>query len=194
MRDLPRDIPLDSVVVLRYEKRSKSENKGRVQTEMELVLEQTQHGTSYEVSSDTKVIHNDDGNPSRANIKQALGRFNTTAGNPVKEILLKLNLPDHRLSSTGSEDGIKVKKISEKDGYSSFQDKERYEHVGPKVTSSQEGKRSQDDKRLDLADDLKEALDHMQVKLKGTSLSLKSKDHYNISQDKDNRNQVTSKD
>ncbi|GJR66437.1 hypothetical protein Tco_0012502 [Tanacetum coccineum] len=48
-RDLPRDIPLDSVVVLRYEKRSKSENKGKVLTEMELVLEQTQQGTSYEV-------------------------------------------------------------------------------------------------------------------------------------------------
>ncbi|GJX57094.1 hypothetical protein Tco_0286991 [Tanacetum coccineum] len=41
-RDLPRDIPLDSVVVLRYEKRSKSKNKGKVPTEMELVLEQTQ--------------------------------------------------------------------------------------------------------------------------------------------------------
>ncbi|GJT51370.1 retrovirus-related pol polyprotein from transposon TNT 1-94 [Tanacetum coccineum] len=49
-RDLPRDISLDSVVVLRYEKRSKSENKGKVPTEMELVLEQTQQGTSYEVS------------------------------------------------------------------------------------------------------------------------------------------------
>ncbi|GJT68622.1 hypothetical protein Tco_1020102 [Tanacetum coccineum] len=49
-RDLPRDIPLDSVVVLRYEKRSKSENKGKVSTKMELVLEQTQQGTSYEVS------------------------------------------------------------------------------------------------------------------------------------------------
>ncbi|GJY74501.1 putative reverse transcriptase domain-containing protein [Tanacetum coccineum] len=49
-RDLPRDIPLDSVVVLRYEKRSKSENKRKVPTEMELVLEQTQQGTSYEVS------------------------------------------------------------------------------------------------------------------------------------------------
>ncbi|GJY77002.1 hypothetical protein Tco_0482118, partial [Tanacetum coccineum] len=49
-RDLPRDIPLDSVVVLRYEKRSKSENKGKVPTEMELVLEQTQQGISYEVS------------------------------------------------------------------------------------------------------------------------------------------------
>ncbi|GKC23832.1 hypothetical protein Tco_1025982 [Tanacetum coccineum] len=49
-RDLPRDISLDSVEVLRYEKRSKSENKGKVPTEMELILEQTQQGTSYEVS------------------------------------------------------------------------------------------------------------------------------------------------
>nr|GEW64328.1 hypothetical protein [Tanacetum cinerariifolium] len=49
-RDLPRDIPLDNVVVHRYEKRSKSENKGKVPTEMELVLEETQQGSSYEVS------------------------------------------------------------------------------------------------------------------------------------------------
>nr|GEW31583.1 hypothetical protein [Tanacetum cinerariifolium] len=49
-RDLPRDIPLDSVVVLRYEKRSKSENKGKVSIEMELVLEKTQQGSIYEVS------------------------------------------------------------------------------------------------------------------------------------------------
>nr|GEW29965.1 hypothetical protein [Tanacetum cinerariifolium] len=41
-RDLPRDIPLDTVVVLKYEKRSKSENKGKVPSEMELELEQTQ--------------------------------------------------------------------------------------------------------------------------------------------------------
>nr|GEU38180.1 hypothetical protein [Tanacetum cinerariifolium] len=49
-RDQPGDIPLDSVVVLRYEKRSKSDNKGKVSTEMELVLKQTQQGSSYEVS------------------------------------------------------------------------------------------------------------------------------------------------
>ncbi|GKF04499.1 hypothetical protein Tco_0035167, partial [Tanacetum coccineum] len=47
-RDLPRDIPLDSVVVLRYEKRI--ENKGKMLTEMKLVPEQIQQGTSYEVS------------------------------------------------------------------------------------------------------------------------------------------------
>ncbi|GKF47428.1 hypothetical protein Tco_0137230, partial [Tanacetum coccineum] len=50
MRDLPRDMPLVSIEVLRYEKRSKSEIKGKVPTEMELVLEETQQGTSYEVS------------------------------------------------------------------------------------------------------------------------------------------------
>nr|GEY58791.1 hypothetical protein [Tanacetum cinerariifolium] len=41
-RDLPRDIPLNSVEVLRYDKRSKSDIKGKVPTEMELILEQTQ--------------------------------------------------------------------------------------------------------------------------------------------------------
>nr|GEV32718.1 hypothetical protein [Tanacetum cinerariifolium] len=51
-RDLPRDILLDSVVVIRYDKRSKSENKGKVLTEMELVLELTQQ----ERPSDTQVF------------------------------------------------------------------------------------------------------------------------------------------
>nr|GEU86316.1 hypothetical protein [Tanacetum cinerariifolium] len=49
-KDLPSDIPLESVVVLRYEKRSKNKNKAKVPTEMELELEQTQYGFSYEVS------------------------------------------------------------------------------------------------------------------------------------------------
>nr|GEU65663.1 retrovirus-related Pol polyprotein from transposon TNT 1-94 [Tanacetum cinerariifolium] len=44
----------------------------------------------------------------------------------------------------------------------SFQDQERYEHVGPQDTTSQDGKRPQDDdQRLDLADDLKEAQYHI---------------------------------
>ncbi|GJV77970.1 hypothetical protein Tco_1509554 [Tanacetum coccineum] len=55
--------------------------------------------------------HSEDGNPARANIKQALSR---------------------------------------------------YEHVGPQDTRPQEGERSQDyDQRLDLADDLKKAQDHI---------------------------------
>nr|GEU66606.1 ribonuclease H-like domain-containing protein [Tanacetum cinerariifolium] len=63
---------LVSVELLRFDKRSETENMGIVPTEMELILEQTQQSISYEVS----MIH-------------------TKPGNPVKEILLKLNLPDY---------------------------------------------------------------------------------------------------
>ncbi|GJZ30893.1 hypothetical protein Tco_0575940 [Tanacetum coccineum] len=79
----------------------------------------------------------------------------------------------------------------------SFQDQEKYEHVGPKVTSTQDGKRLQDDdKRLYLADDLKKRKDHMQVKLKGTSSSLKSKDRYAYHKlkDKDSRPRAKTED
>ncbi|GJT97418.1 retrovirus-related pol polyprotein from transposon TNT 1-94 [Tanacetum coccineum] len=56
---------------------SKSKNKGIVPTEMELELELTQQGSSHEVYN-IQVIpkyHSEDGNPARANIKQALGRY-----------------------------------------------------------------------------------------------------------------------
>ncbi|GJT33137.1 hypothetical protein Tco_0923556 [Tanacetum coccineum] len=78
----------------------------------------------------------------------------------------------------GSDEVLKLKLNNfKKDEITSFQEQEKYEHVVPKVTSSQDGKRSQDDdKILCLVDDLKEAQVHMQVKLKGTSSSLKSKD------------------
>ncbi|GJZ08094.1 hypothetical protein Tco_0542377 [Tanacetum coccineum] len=210
-RDLPRDIPLDSVEVLRYEKKEKSDIKGKLPTKIELVLEHTQQGTSYEVlistegvkelkrkvkiksekkealltlrqklehQSDTKVIHK-----GRMEIlldptsnKLLVERFNTLAGNPVKEILLKLNLPDHRFTQrwSWSDEVLKLKNIK-KDGYTRFQHQEQYEHVGPEVTRSQEGKRSQDDdKRLCLVDDLKEVQVHIQVKPIRTSSSLKS--------------------
>nr|GEW22983.1 retrovirus-related Pol polyprotein from transposon TNT 1-94 [Tanacetum cinerariifolium] len=138
-RDLPRDIPLDSVVVLMYEKRSKSKNKGRVPTEMELVLEQNQQGTSYEVS--------------RQSIKL------------IPYVIHKV---------------LKLKNIK-KDGYTCFHHQEQYEHVGPQVRRSQEGKRSQDDdKILCLVDDLKEVLNHIHIKSKP-----KVNDHYIYSQVKD---------
>ncbi|GKC17819.1 hypothetical protein Tco_1014601 [Tanacetum coccineum] len=65
-------------------------------------------------------------------------RFYTSAGNPVKEILLKLNLPDHRILKDGGE----VKEFQERCLIQAFKTKkqQQYEHVGPKVTSSQDGK------------------------------------------------------
>ncbi|GJR15280.1 hypothetical protein Tco_0797932 [Tanacetum coccineum] len=91
-----------------------------------------------------------------------LERFYTSAGNPVKEILLKLNLPDHRILKDGgevkefqrsfchsdierlsrSDEVLKLKNLK-KDALLKlfkFTYQERYEHVGPEVTSSQDGK------------------------------------------------------
>ncbi|GJZ76830.1 hypothetical protein Tco_0641502 [Tanacetum coccineum] len=73
---------------------------------------------TYKIDTSTS-IHSDDGNPTSANIKQALSSHN----------VLQL-------------------KNFEKDGYTSFQDEERYDHVGLKVISLQEGKRSQDDEEI----------------------------------------------
>ncbi|GKB08772.1 hypothetical protein Tco_0837084 [Tanacetum coccineum] len=87
-------------------------------TEMELTLEQTQQGVSYEVSnirvilstmkmeilleptSNKLMVEHAEFDESNANV---LERFYTSAGNPVKEILLKLNLPDHRSILTDSK-------------------------------------------------------------------------------------------
>ncbi|GJX45799.1 hypothetical protein Tco_0262475, partial [Tanacetum coccineum] len=88
------------------------------------------------------------------------------------------SLMDTAYWSSEYDEVLKLKNFK-KDDYTSFQYQEKYEHVGPKVTSIQDGKRSQDDdKRLCLAEDLKEAQVHTQVMLKGTSSWLKSKDPY----------------
>nr|GEU34270.1 retrovirus-related Pol polyprotein from transposon TNT 1-94 [Tanacetum cinerariifolium] len=144
---------------------SKSENKEIVPTEMELLLEQTQQSTSHEVLN-IRVIpkyHSEDGNPARANIKQALGRRSDTyTGNPVKEILLKMNLPDHRSILTDPEVQVKMEMEIPHSSGVKFQDQEGYGHVGPQDTRSQDGERPQvDDQRLDLANDLKEAQYHI---------------------------------
>ncbi|GKB66336.1 hypothetical protein Tco_0927748 [Tanacetum coccineum] len=114
---------------------------------MELVMEQTQQGTSYEVSSDTKVftmmmevLLEPTSN------KLLVEIFDTSSGNPVKEILLKLNLPDHRILKDGGEgtcdEVIKLMNFKKMPLLKLFKTKkqQQYEHVGPKVTSSQDGK------------------------------------------------------
>ncbi|GJX36292.1 hypothetical protein Tco_0247849 [Tanacetum coccineum] len=101
--------------------------------------------------------------------KLMVERFYTSAGNPVKEILLKLNLPDHRSILTDSKilkDGSEVKEFQRSFRHSDTErlsrsdevlklknfkkdatlklskstNQERYEHVGPEVASSQDGK------------------------------------------------------
>ncbi|GKA46151.1 hypothetical protein Tco_0738947 [Tanacetum coccineum] len=91
-----------------------------------------------------------------------LERFYTSAGNPVKEILLKLNLPDHRILKDGgevkefqrsfrhsdterlsrSDEVLKLKNFKKDATLKLFKstNQERYEHVGPKSQVSQDGK------------------------------------------------------
>ncbi|GJR01902.1 hypothetical protein Tco_0524886 [Tanacetum coccineum] len=135
-------------------------------TEMELTLEQTQQGVSYEVSVSIEGVE--------ATLKTVMdpvtlsstlpshSRFYTSAGNPVKEILLKLNLPDHRILKDGGEvkefqrsfrhsdterlsrsDEVLKLKNFKKDAtlkLSKSTNQEWYEHVGPEVTRSQDDK------------------------------------------------------
>ncbi|GJV40311.1 hypothetical protein Tco_1418751 [Tanacetum coccineum] len=84
-------------------------------------------------------------------------RFYTSAGNSIKEILLKLNLPDHRKLKNGgevkefqrsfrhsdterlsrSDEVLKLKNFKKDATLKLFKstNQERYEHVGPEVTS-----------------------------------------------------------
>ncbi|GJT47953.1 hypothetical protein Tco_0974110 [Tanacetum coccineum] len=109
--------------------RSKSENKGKVSTEMELVPEQTQQDAS-------------------------VMRTASAAAKPCQGDSLEFYLIT---GSIYTDDKVLKLKNIKKDGYTRFQSQEQYEHVGLEVTRSEEVKRSQDeDKRLCLVDDLKE--------------------------------------
>ncbi|GKA07299.1 hypothetical protein Tco_0686523 [Tanacetum coccineum] len=73
-------------------------------------------------------------------------RFNTTAGNPVKKILLKLNLSDHRSILTDSKEylkmvmerqSVKVKEIQERCIIKAFQDYQIKKGMSMSVQKSQ---------------------------------------------------------
>ncbi|GKD33502.1 hypothetical protein Tco_1249011 [Tanacetum coccineum] len=126
---------------------------------MEILLEPT---------SNKLMVEHDEFDESNTHV---LERFDTPAGNPVKEILLKLNLPDHRSILTDSKVtptkhgritklyssprfiancfnarylkmAVKLKNFKKDATLKLFKstNQERYEHVGPEVTSSQDGK------------------------------------------------------
>ncbi|GJU45084.1 hypothetical protein Tco_1202350 [Tanacetum coccineum] len=61
-------------------------------TEIELTLEQTQQGVSYEVSN----IRVNSFTMKMEILLESTSNKLMVAGNPVKKILLKLNLSDHR--------------------------------------------------------------------------------------------------
>ncbi|GJX35642.1 hypothetical protein Tco_0247199 [Tanacetum coccineum] len=153
-------------------KGSKSENKGKVPTEDRVVLRnKTQQGTSYEVSVSAEGVEELKRKVKiKGEKKEALLTLRQKpAGNPVKEILLKLNLPDHRSILTDSKIKVKLKNLKKDAILKLFKItyQERYEHVGPEVTRSQEGK----DYKMETRDYawlmiLRSSKDHIQVKNK----------------------------
>ncbi|GJS87995.1 hypothetical protein Tco_0770631 [Tanacetum coccineum] len=105
--------------------------------------------------------------------------FNTSAGNPVKKILLKLNLSDHRLCKMVVEcQSVKVKEFQERCNIKAFQ--EWYEHVGPEVASPQGGKvtRWRRDYAWLMISRCSRSL--CQIQVQGTSSIQEVNDHYNI--------------
>ncbi|GKD80140.1 hypothetical protein Tco_1342761 [Tanacetum coccineum] len=135
---------------------------GKVPTEMELVLEQTQQGSSHEVLAETGSIHMLLATPILlSGIEDSHHGPSDAIHNPPQP----LKVDPHELEDT-YKDGVELKNIK-KDVYTRFQHQEQYEHVSSEVTSAQKGKRSQDDdKRLCLDDDLKKLKDHIHVKSK----------------------------
>ncbi|GKE36922.1 hypothetical protein Tco_1460327 [Tanacetum coccineum] len=88
--------------------------------------------------SEMMVFHNEDGNPARANIKQALGSFKDGDG-------------DEDTHYERSHKGVKASANSDIIFF---------------FTSAQDGNKLLDDERLSLADDLKKAHDQNQNKSK----------------------------
>ncbi|GJR69834.1 hypothetical protein Tco_0015899 [Tanacetum coccineum] len=108
-----------------------------------------------------------------------LKRFNTSAGNPVKKILLKLNLSDHRLFKMVVEcRSVKVKEFQERCNIKAFQ--EWYEHVGPEVASSQDGKVTRWRRDCAWLMISRCSRSQCQIQIQGTSSIQEVNDHYNI--------------
>ncbi|GJW79572.1 hypothetical protein Tco_0143547 [Tanacetum coccineum] len=139
-RDLPMGIPLDRIEVLRYDTKGVKVRIGRMQTKTELTLEQTQQGVSDEVLSDTKVFTMTMEILPEPTSNKLCGRF--PDGNNIQSMTSQIHchmlILDQQIS-------IQDKAFQRRQ---SFQDKEMYEHIGQEVTSSQEGKRSQDDEEI----------------------------------------------
>ncbi|GJS03536.1 hypothetical protein Tco_0320044 [Tanacetum coccineum] len=140
-------------------------------TEMELTLEQTQQGVSYEVSvlSDIEDSHG----PSDA-MHNPL-----PATQSQKDFVSKLTeIHSFLLTSSLRCQSVKVKEFQERCNIKAFQ--EWYEHVGPEVASPQGGKvsRWQRDCAWLMISRCSRSL--CQIQVQGTSSIQEVNDHYNI--------------
>ncbi|GJX26981.1 hypothetical protein Tco_0233277 [Tanacetum coccineum] len=128
-----------------------------------------------------------------------LNLFNTTAGNPVKKILLKLNLSDHRSFRhsdnerlSRSDEVLKLKNFKKDATLKLFKstNQERYEHVGLEVTSSQDGKvykMAKRDYAWLMISRCSRSHIHIKVNVKGMCSSLKVKTTTTYSQEEEKK-------
>ncbi|GJX75205.1 hypothetical protein Tco_0313800 [Tanacetum coccineum] len=113
-----------------------------------------------------------------------LERFNTTAGNPVKKILLKLNLSDHRLCKMVVEvpDSSWLTRSIATCSYPTDKHKDimKAQHVGPEVASPQDGKVSRWQRDCAWLMISRCSRSQCQIQVQGTSSIQEVNDHYNI--------------
>ncbi|GKE02939.1 hypothetical protein Tco_1390922 [Tanacetum coccineum] len=112
-----------------------NENKGIMSTKIELTPEQSQQGGSNDILNIKVIlprIYSDDGNPSRAIIKQALRVRGSYAlrWKPCQGDSSKLNLLDTGQSSRNQRYQDYQDKDCQGSLLASFQDDAKYEHVG----------------------------------------------------------------
>ncbi|GJV77267.1 hypothetical protein Tco_1508851 [Tanacetum coccineum] len=144
-------------------------------TEMELTLEQTQQGVSHEVSN----IRVNSFTMKMEILLESTSNKLMVAGNPVKKILLKLNLSDHRLCKMVVEcQSVKVKEFQERCNIKAFQ--EWYEHVGPEVASPQGVKIARWRRDYAWLIISKGSRSLCQIQVQGTSSIQEVNDHINI--------------
>ncbi|GJZ47917.1 hypothetical protein Tco_0601749 [Tanacetum coccineum] len=138
-----------------------------MRTKTEQTLEQTQQGVSDEVLAETGLIHMLSETPKLlSGIEDSHHGPSDEMHNPPQPLKSDTKVFIMMMEILPEPTSNKLcGRTSRKDAKQAFKDQEKYEHVGLKVTSTQDGKISQDDdKILYSADDLKNLKDHMQVK------------------------------
>ncbi|GKB06630.1 hypothetical protein Tco_0834863 [Tanacetum coccineum] len=208
----------------KVEESRKSANEMELSTRTKLPIRQINRGQSYKVVrhrySNPMIQPEPEGSTQGYPLDSVeVLRLNNSAGNPVKDILLKLNLPDHRSILTDSKilkDGgedkefqrsfrnsdterlsrsdevLKLKNFKKDATLKLFKstNQERYEHVGPEVTSSQDGKvykMAKRDYAWLMISRCSRSHIHIKVKVKGMCSSLKVKITTTYSQEEEKK-------
>ncbi|GJT09419.1 hypothetical protein Tco_0856461 [Tanacetum coccineum] len=135
-------------------------------TEMELTLEQTQQGVSYEVSVSIEGVEDE---------KEMVREKENIR---VNSFTMKMEILLESTSNKLMCQSVKVKEFQERCNIKAFQ--EWYEHVGPEVASPQDGKVSRWQRDCAWLMISRCSRSQCQIQVQGTSSIQEVNDHYNI--------------